>query len=115
MTQFDPKPVASTSSDDLQDAINKLVGMKLQQGANIAEINLKIEVLIDKQADLQNLALIAVEATPAAQQAIAAVNKAAAALKNEVENIGKVATCLTDAGKVLAEVTSLLTALTPFI
>jgi hypothetical protein len=115
VAQIDPNAVASAGIADLQTAIDALNALELQPGADIPGIDAHIKTLITKQAALQNQALRQIEDSVENQQAIAAMNKAAAALKSEAGNIASVATALTDAAKVVSAVTSLITALAPFI
>jgi hypothetical protein len=115
LAQVDPNLVASAGINDLQVAIDALNALELRPGADIPGIDAQIELLIAKQAALRNQALRQIEDSIANQQAIAAMNKAAAALKTEAGNIGDVATALTDAGKVVSAAASLISTLAQFL
>jgi hypothetical protein len=114
MTQVDPNVVAAAAIQNLQDAITRLDAQKQQQNADIPGIDTQINALEAQQADLQNQALRTIEDSAANQQAIAAMNAAAASLKNEASNITDLATALASAAKVATAVASLAAALAPF-
>lgn len=115
MALIDPNDVASAGIDDVQDAIDRLNALKSKPGADIPSINAQIKVLIAKQVSLRTQALRQIEDTPENQQAIAAMNDAAADLKTAAGNITDTATALTAAAKVVSTVTTLITSLAPFI
>ena len=115
MADVDPKVTADAGIQTIQNSIKKLNDMVARPGADVDGITGQIRALVAEQTDLRFLELRALEDSPANQAAIASLNAASTALNNEAANIGRVATALNDAAKVVSAAAGLVTALTPFL
>ena len=115
VSQVNPNDVASAGVQALQGAITKLDALKLQRGADIGRIDAQIDTLQVQQAALRDQVLHTTEESGASQQAVAAMNAAAIALKTEAAVMQATAADLAIVAKVVAAAASLAAALAPFI
>jgi len=115
MTQVNPCDVASSGSQDIQNAIARLDALKTKPGADFGAIDRQIDDLQAQDAALTNLQLQAIVASENFKQEVATMNAAAGALKAEAANMQVAVNDLTAVAKVVNAAASLVTALAPFV
>jgi hypothetical protein len=115
VSQVDPNDVATAGVQALQGAIAKLDALKQQPDADLAKIDGQIDALQTQQTVLRDQALRTIEDSAANQQAITAMNAAAANLKIEAAIMKVTAADLAGVAKVVTAAMSLIGMLAPFI